>query len=78
MYDKLKKNGVNVFPTSSHGLNVSCDRPDYARICKHNARLVHMIALEIDKNSFLIFEMQGLNLLESLDYEAPKINNTRN
>ena len=72
LYDKLKKNGVNVFPTSSHNLNVSCDCPDYARICKHIAGLVHMIALEIDKNPFLIFEMQGLNLLESLDYEAPK------
>ena len=73
LHDKLKANGVNVFPTSSHNIDASCNCPDYAAICKHIAGLVHMIALEIDKDPFLIFKMQGLDLFEALDYEAPEI-----
>ena len=72
LYDKLKSNGVNVFPTSSDSINASCNCPDYADICKHIAGLVHMIALEIDKDPFLIFKMQGLDLFEALDYESPE------
>ena len=69
LHSKLQKNGVNVFPTSSNDISSSCNCPDYAIICKHIAGLVHMIALEIDKDPFLIFKMQGLDLLESLNYE---------
>ena len=69
LYEKLRNNGVNVFPTSSSSLDASCNCPDYAVICKHIAGLVHMIALEIDKDPFLIFKMQGLDLLESLNFE---------
>ena len=74
LYKKLLDAGVNVFPSSSHDLNTSCNCPDYAVICKHIAGLVHMIALEIDKDPFLIFKMQELDLLNSLNYEAPQEN----
>lgn len=70
LYDLLLKNGVNVFPTSHHDLNTSCNCPDYAIICKHIAGLVYMIALEIDRDPFLIFKIQGLDLLDSLNFDS--------
>jgi len=44
LYDILKKEGVNVFPTSSDDLYPSCNCPDWADICKHVAGLVYMIS----------------------------------
>lgn len=70
LYEMLLKAGVNVFPKNSGDLTTSCNCPDWAEICKHIAGLVHMIALEIDKNPFLIFKLQGLDLLDRLDYES--------
>ncbi|WP_407382054.1 SNF2-related protein [Methanobrevibacter sp.] len=70
LHDMLKKAKINVFPTSHHDMYSSCNCPDYALICKHIAGLVHMIALEIDKDPFLIFKLQGFDLLESLNYSA--------
>lgn len=55
LYEKLLDTGVNVFPSSSSDLDTSCNCPDYATICKHIAGLVHMIALEIDKDPFFNF-----------------------
>ena len=69
VYDLLKSHKVNVFPTSHKDLNTDCNCPDYATICKHIAGLVYMIALEIDKDPFLIFKLRGLDLLDSLNLE---------
>ncbi len=69
IYDLLKQKGVNVFPTSHRDLNTSCNCPDYATICKHIAGLVYMVAIEIDKDPFLIFKLRSLDLLESLNLE---------
>lgn len=69
VYDLLKSHKVNVFPTSHRDLNTDCNCPDYATICKHIAGLVYMIALEIDKDPFLIFKLRGLDLLDSLNLE---------
>ena len=69
LYELLLKNGVNVFPHSHSDLETSCNCPDYATICKHIAGLVYMIALEIDKDPFLIFKIQGLDLLDALNFE---------
>lgn len=70
LYQLLKDAGVNVFPTSHSDLKTSCNCPDYATICKHIAGLVYMIALEIDKDPFLIFKIQGLDLLDVLNFEV--------
>ena len=74
LYDTLRKSKINVFPTSHNDMYSSCNCPDYALVCKHIAGLVHMIALEIDKDPFLIFKLQGFDLLESLNY-TPKEEN---
>lgn len=69
VHDLLKYEGVNVFPTSHNDLKTRCNCPDYATICKHIAGLVYMIALEIDKDPFLIFKHRGLDLIDSLNLE---------
>ena len=70
LYYKLIKEKINVFPTSHQDMHSSCDCPDHALVCKHIAGLVYMIALEIDKNPFLIFKLQGFDLLEALNYSS--------
>lgn len=72
LYRLLLNAGVNVFPTSHKDLKTSCNCPDYAIICKHIAGLVYMIALEIDKDPFLIFKLQGIDLLNVLNFEVEK------
>ena len=72
LYGELFYAGVNVFPTSHRDLKTSCNCPDYATICKHIAGLVYVIAQEIDKDPFMIFKLQGLDLLESLDLKIEK------
>ena len=70
LYYKLINEGINVFPTSHQDMHSSCNCPDHALVCKHIAGLVYMIALEIDKNPFLIFKLQGFDLLEALNYSS--------
>lgn len=70
LYELIRKEGVNAFPTSHNDIKTSCNCPDYAPICKHIAGLVYMIALEIDKNPFLIFKLQGLDLLDVMNFEV--------
>ena len=72
LYSLLLEEGVNVFPTSHESLDTNCNCPDYTTICKHIAGLVYMIALEIDKDPFLIFKLQGLDLLDCLNLEVEK------
>lgn len=70
LYELIRKEGVNVFPVSHNDIKTSCNCPDYAPICKHIAGLVYMIALEIDKDPFLIFKLQGLDLLDVMNFEV--------
>ena len=70
LYYRLINEGINVFPTSHQDMYSSCNCPDHALVCKHIAGLVYMIALEIDKNPFLIFKLQGFDLLEALNYSS--------
>ena len=72
LYQILLDEGVNVFPSSHRDLDTDCNCPDYATICKHIAGLVYMIAMEIDKDPFLIFKLQGLDLLDVLNFEVEK------
>lgn len=74
LYQLIKNEGVDVFPTSHLDLKTSCNCPDYAPICKHIAGLVYMIALEIDRDPFLIFKLQGLDLLDVLNFEIEEEN----
>ncbi|HMO37839.1 MAG TPA: SNF2-related protein [Saprospiraceae bacterium] len=62
-----QKNGVALFPTSWRDLHGACSCPDSAVPCKHLAAVLYLIANEIDKNPFLVFELHGFDLFKALE-----------
>jgi len=54
--------GIKLFPKNWEELGMRCSCPDWAVPCKHLAAVVYIIANEIDKNPFLVFQMHGLDL----------------
>lgn len=63
----LQKQGIQLFPSDWRDLNMHCSCPDWAVPCKHLAAVVYLIANEIDKNPFNLFELRGLSLLDELE-----------
>lgn len=55
--------GIRLFPDGWDELGMRCSCPDWAVPCKHLAAVVYLIANEIDKNPFLVFELHGFDLL---------------
>ena len=58
--------GIKIFPKSWYELDFECNCPDWATPCKHQAAVIYMTSLEIDKDPFLIFKLQGLDINEAL------------
>ena len=65
--DNFMKEGIHLFPKSWDDLKASCSCPDWALPCKHLAAVLYMIANEIDKNPFLVFELHDLDVLKELE-----------
>ena len=61
-----QKRGIWLFPRSFDDLGMGCSCPDYAVPCKHLAAVVYVIANEIDRNPFLVFQLKGLDILDEL------------
>ncbi len=57
--------GIHVFPTTWRDFDMSCSCPDWATPCKHIAAVIYIVANEIDKNPFIVFELHGFDMLES-------------
>ena len=60
------RRGIRLFPRNWEELAMHCSCPDWAVPCKHLAAVVYLIANEIDKNPFLVFEMHGFDLLAAI------------
>jgi len=72
--DNLAQNkGIRLFPASWKYLGMTCSCPDWAVPCKHLAAVLYIVANEIDKNPFILFNLHGLDLLEEFKEkdEAP-------
>ncbi|WPP48824.1 DEAD/DEAH box helicase [Catalinimonas niigatensis] len=63
----LERRHIQLFPRSWNDMKAHCSCPDYAMPCKHIAAVIYLIANEIDKNPFLVFEMHGQDLLKMLE-----------
>ncbi len=61
-----QKRGIRLFPRTFEDLTMGCSCPDYAIPCKHLAAVVYVIANEIDRNPFLVFQLKGLDILVEL------------
>ena len=67
LYFQLMENGIEVFPFSFSNLSTYCDCNEWVDFCKHKAALLYQLAIEIDKDPFLIFKLQGCDLLKLLN-----------
>lgn len=62
----VNRRGIQLFPASFRDLSMGCSCPDFAVPCKHVAAVIYIIANEIDRNPFLVFQLKGLDILEEL------------
>ncbi len=58
-----EQSNIPLFPKSWRDFPMSCSCPDYAVPCKHLAAVIYIIANEIDKNPFLVFQLHGFDVL---------------
>ncbi len=71
--DICSRQGIHIFPNTWDDLNGGCSCPDWAVPCKHMASVLYLIANEIDKNPFLVFQLHDFDLfkgLEGIGYSA--------
>ncbi|MDX9802104.1 MAG: DEAD/DEAH box helicase [Spirochaetia bacterium] len=62
----LLKEKIKLFPVSWKEMGMRCSCPDGAVPCKHLAAVVYIIANEIDKNPFLVFNLHNYDLVKEL------------
>ncbi len=68
LLDILEEHAIFLLPESWDDFDAYCSCPDWANPCKHLAAVYYLIANEIDKNPFLIFNIRGMrtkDLVES-------------
>lgn len=58
--------GIKLFPSRWNDFEMNCSCPDWAVPCKHLAAVIYIVANEIDKNPFLVFNLHGLDLIKEL------------
>ena len=59
--------GIDIFPEKWDDLQGSCSCPDWAVPCKHMASVLYLIANEIDKNPFVVFQLHDFDLFKGLE-----------
>ncbi len=65
--EACRKQGIDIFPHSWNDLDGKCSCPDWAVPCKHMASVLYLIANEIDKNPFIVFELHDFDLFKGLE-----------
>jgi uncharacterized Zn finger protein len=66
--DACLKAGIPIFPRSFNDLKgSSCSCPDWALPCKHMAAVLFVVANEIDKNPFTVFDLHHFSLVDALE-----------
>jgi uncharacterized Zn finger protein/superfamily II DNA or RNA helicase len=58
--------GIHLFPRHWADLKGSCSCPDWAVPCKHMAAVFFLVANEIDKNPFVVFDLHAFDLIKAL------------
>ncbi len=69
--DSFAQLGLNLLPNSRQDFKSNCSCPDYSNPCKHIAGVHYLVAAELDRDPFLLFELRGLSR-ESLLQELAK------
>lgn len=63
--------GLNLLPHSKKDFDAQCSCPDWGNPCKHIAGVYYLVAAELDRDPFLLFELRGLSR-EALHKELAK------
>jgi SNF2 family DNA or RNA helicase/uncharacterized Zn finger protein len=72
--DKLAQNReIKIFPETWMDFDMNCSCPDWAVPCKHISAVLYIIANEIDKNPFLLFNLHGIELLQEFKNDGNDI-----
>ncbi|MEN0006674.1 MAG: SWIM zinc finger family protein, partial [Bacteroidota bacterium] len=66
LYGAALKQGIHLFPRQWGDLSGGCSCPDWAVPCKHMAAVLYLVANEIDKNPFLVFDLHRFDLFQGL------------
>jgi uncharacterized Zn finger protein/superfamily II DNA or RNA helicase len=61
---EMKTQGLRLFPASWREISANCSCPDWANPCKHLAAVYLILANEIDKDPFILFELRGMERRE--------------
>ncbi len=67
LYRDCERAGIHIFPNSWHDITGGCSCPDHAVPCKHMAATLYIVANEIDKNPFLVFDLHDFDLFKGLE-----------
>lgn len=65
--EALLKKGIQIFPNAWKDLDGGCSCPDWAVPCKHMASVLYLVANEIDKNPFLVFQLKDFDIIKGLE-----------
>lgn len=66
LHELCKRQGIHIFPSSWGDLKGRCSCPDWAVPCKHMAAVLYLVANEIDKNPFVVFDLHEFDLFKGL------------
>ena len=59
--DAFSTLGLHLLPHNRKDFKTSCSCPDDSNPCKHIAGVYYLVAAELDKDPFLLFELRGLS-----------------
>ncbi len=69
--DAFSQLNLHLLPHSRSDLKTDCSCPDWSNPCKHIAGVYYLVAAELDRDPFLLFELRGLDR-QSLHTELAK------
>lgn len=59
--DSFATLGLHLLPHNKKDFKSDCSCPDYSNPCKHIAGVHYLVAAELDRDPFLLFELRGLS-----------------
>ena len=59
--DAFASAGVNLLPQGKGDFHTNCSCPDWDNPCKHIAGVYYLLARDLDRDPFVLFELRGLS-----------------
>ena len=59
--ESFERLGLHLLPGSKRDFKAHCSCPDWGNPCKHIAGVYYLVAAELDRDPFLLFELRGLS-----------------